>query len=381
MGWIMDEILAFLKDHGVLVVFAVVFAEQIGLPLPAIPILIAAGVLAGTGYLSVLAVIAAAAIAALAADWIWYELGRRHGHWMLELLCRIALKPRSCIARTEDFFKKHGVRSLVAAKFVPGLSTVAPPLAGIAGLTVAGFLFYDGLGVVLWVGSTVGFGYAFSDRIDTATEYAAAMTPAALAIGAAVLSLYIAGKALRRRIELRRVLRISADELWTRLEGVDVPLLVDVRTRSMSDRDGVIPGAIVMPADEISRRYRELPPDRDVVVYCACPGDLASADAVRFLHGKGLVRALVLEGGIGAWRTARLAGLQAPVAGTPPNGEPVRAAAPASDVVNQATVPDGGRMRSSGVQQERVDRRHLPVWNDTDDMPSPLIQKAEEISC
>ena len=377
----MDDILSFLKDHGTLVVFIVVLVEQIGLPLPAIPVLIAAGVLAGAGFLNVLTVAAAAIVAALAADWIWYELGRRRGHWVLELLCRIALEPRSCIARTEDFFKKHGVRSLVAAKFVPGLSTVAPPLAGIAGLTLTGFLFYDGLGVFLWVGSTVGLGYAFSDRIDTAMEYAAFMTPAVLAIGAAAFSLYITGKALRRRIELRRVLRISAEELWKKLEGVDSPLVLDVRVRSDSDRDGVIPGAMVMPADEVARRYHELPLDRDVVVYCACPGDLASADAVRFLHKKGLVRALVLEGGIGAWRTARPAALQAPVAGTPPNGERVGTAAPVGDVVHQAIVSDGDRTRSSELQQEGRDRRHLPVWSGTDDRPSPLVREAEQISC
>jgi membrane protein DedA with SNARE-associated domain/rhodanese-related sulfurtransferase len=350
----------------------VVFAKQIGVPVPAFPILIAAGVLAGTGHLSVLAVTAAAVVAALAADWIWYELGRRRGRWMLDLLCRIALEPRSCITRTEDFFKKHGMRSLVAGKFVPGLGTVAPPLAGIAGLTLAGFLVYDGLGIFLWVGSTVGFGYVFNDRIDTAMEYAGTMTPAVLVIGAAALSFYIVGKALRRRMELRRVLRISADELWKKLEGWDVPLVVDVRARSVSARDGVIPGAIVMPADEMLRRYRELPPNRDVVVYCACLGDLASADVVRFLHGKGLVRARVLEGGIGAWRAARLAATPASGAGTLRNDEQVGTAAAAGDLANQPIGSDGDRMYAREHKEQEGDRHHLP---------SPLVQEAETISC
>lgn len=309
----MDDLLTFLRDYGVLVVIIVVFVEQIGVPLPAIPLLIAAGVLAGTGLLSLLAVLVGAIVAALAADWVWYELGRRRGHRVLELLCRIALEPRSCIARTEEFFKKHGVRSLMAAKFVPGLSTVAPPLAGIAGLTFASFLLYDGLGILLWVGSTVGLGYMFSDRIDTALEYAAIMTPAALVGTAAVLTLYITGKALRRRIELRRVLRITADELRKKLEQPDGPLVIDVRARSVSDRDGMIPGAISMPADEMRHRYQELPLDRDVVLYCACPGDVASADAVRFLRKKGLGRARVLTGGIEAWRTSHSIALAARV--------------------------------------------------------------------
>jgi membrane protein DedA with SNARE-associated domain/rhodanese-related sulfurtransferase len=335
----MDNILAFLKDHGTLLVFAVVFIEQIGVPFPAIPILIAAGVLAGTGHLSLSALIAGAIVAALAADWIWYEIGRRRGRRVLELLCRIALEPRSCITRTEDFFKKHGVRSLVAAKFIPGLSTVAPPLAGISGLTLAGFLLYDGFGVLLWVGSTVGLGYAFSDRIDTALEYATFITPAIIAVAAAALSLYIAGKVVRRRIELRWVARISADELWKQLESLNVPVVVDVRARSVSDRDGVIPGALIMPADEVSRRYVELPADRDVVVYCACPGDLASADIVRFLHGKGLDRARVLKGGIEAWRATHVAGDAAGVTARSSNLNPALSAAPIGIVLDQEGVP------------------------------------------
>jgi membrane protein DedA with SNARE-associated domain/rhodanese-related sulfurtransferase len=305
----MDDVVTFLRDHGAAVVVLVVFIEQIGVPLPAIPILIAAGVLAGTGYLSGWAVVAGSIIAALAADWIWYELGRRRGQRVLEFLCRIALQPRSCIARTQDFFKKHGARSLIAAKFVPGLSTVAPPLAGVAGLTPRSFLLYDGLGVLVWVGSAVGLGYLFSDRLDTALQYAAFMTPAVLAAGAALLSLYLAGKALRRRSELRRIPRISAQELWERLEGAEPPVVVDVRPRTESGRDSEIPGALVLPADEAARRYRELPLDRDVVVYCACPGDLASAEVVRLLRRKGLARAFVLAGGIGSWRNARPAPL------------------------------------------------------------------------
>ena len=335
----MDHIVAFLKDHGTLIVIAVVFIEQIGVPFPAIPILIAAGVLAGTGFLSLPAVLTGAIVAALVADWIWYEIGRRGGRRVLELLCRIALEPRSCIARTEDFFRAHGVRSLVAAKFVPGLSTVAPPLAGIGGLTLAGFLLYDGLGVLLWVGSTVGLGYVFSDRLDTALEYATFMTPAVITVAAAAVSMYIAGKALRRRMELRRVVRISADDLWKQLESLNVPVVVDVRARSASERDGVIPGALIMPADEVSRRYVELPSDRDVVVYCACPGDLAAAEVVRFLRGKGLDRARVLKGGIEAWRATHVAGDAAGVTAPPLSLNQARAVPPIGIVLDQEGAP------------------------------------------
>ncbi|HET6676285.1 MAG TPA: VTT domain-containing protein [Nitrospiraceae bacterium] len=356
--------LTFLKDHGLVLVFAVVFAEQIGIPLPALPLLIAAGVLAGAEHLNIVAVAAMAMGAALAADLIWYELGRRRGHRVLEFLCRIALEPRSCIMRTEEFFKKHGVRSLIVAKFVPGLSTVAPPLAGIAALPFSRFLFYNGLGIVLWVGSGIGFGYAFSDRIDAAMEYASFMTPATIAVLAAALSVYLAGKALRRRIELRRVPQVSADELRAKLEGHDAPVLIDVRAQSVTARDGAIPGALAIPADEISDRYRELPSNRDIVAYCACPGDVASATVVRFLHAQGLVRAKVLKGGVEAWRAGRRMPMNARLPGIP-IGEP-----------SQPLAIDNG-----DLNRERRDDVDGSAGSVSGEIDSSLVRETEEVPC
>ncbi len=379
----MDDILAFLKDQGVLVVFAVVFAEQIGIPLPAVPILIAAGVLAGTGSLNGILVVAAAFSAALAADWIWYELGRRRGQKVLEFLCRIALEPWSCIMRTEALFKEHGVRSLLVAKFVPGLSTVAPPLAGIVGLPLPRFLLYNALGVVLWVASSVGLGYAFSNHLDAAMEYAAIMTPATIVVVAAALSLYLGGKALRRRAELRRVASIEADELRERLEGPNIPLLVDVRAESDSARD-VILGAVVMPAGELSRRYMELPTDRDIVVYCACPGDLTSADAVRFLHKKGLVRSRVLKGGVEAWQAAWAVPLQ------------VRSAAAANESAQAGRLQTQAKADYGRLDTEihfanlgmppipdtgNVQNIDAPCRTMTEEVDAAAVKDAEEIPC
>ena len=311
----MNDVLTFLSQHGALLLFAVVFAEQIGLPLPAIPLLVAAGVLAGTGHLPLIFVISGVVVAALAADWIWYELGRRRGHHILGLICRIALEPQSCVARTAELFRKHGARSLVLAKFIPGFSTIAPPLAGIAGLSLPLFLLYDGLGVAVWAGSAIGLGYVFSERMESAIEYAAVMTPVLLAALTVVVSAYVVGKAVRRRRDLGQVPRMTAEELHVKLAESEPPVLVDVRSRTIADLDPGLPGALVIPADELSHRYHELPADRDIVVYCACPGDLASAQMVRFLIREGLRRAWVLKGGVEAWRTFQAAGKSRPMSG------------------------------------------------------------------
>src|SRR3990172_6449002 len=163
----MNEVFAFVLRHGYSVLFVWVFAEQLGLPVPAIPILLAAGALAGAGKMSFAVVLGLAVAAALAGDGIWYESGRRRGGQVLNFLCRISLEPDSCVRRTEDIYAKHGVRALVVAKFIPGFSTAAPPLAGAFRMKLTKFLGYDGLGALLWAGTFAGLGYIFSDQLES----------------------------------------------------------------------------------------------------------------------------------------------------------------------------------------------------------------------
>ncbi len=134
----MSTLIHYLVRYGVSLVFLNVFAEQIGMPVPAVPTLIVAGALARNGRMSSTHTILIAAVAAsLIADWIWFLLGRRYGYRILRTLCRISLSPDSCVRDTEARFERWGMKSLLFAKFVPGFSTVAPPLAGASPL-VAG---------------------------------------------------------------------------------------------------------------------------------------------------------------------------------------------------------------------------------------------------
>lgn len=298
----MDETFQFLTQYGALVLFAVVFLEQIGLPLPAIPVLIAAGALAGTGRMNLWAAVAITVVAALTADWIWYELGRRRGRQVLGWLCRIALEPDSCVRKTEAFFTKHGPYSLVLAKFIPGLSTIAPPLAGIVGLGVPLFLFYDTLGAAIWTGSSVGIGYVFSDQIERAFLYAEQLTPAVILIAVAALIVYVSYKAVHRRRQLRRVPRMTVGELAERLKTTEPPLLIDVRPRVPSAVKPVIPTARHLPLDELDPRHTELPRHRDLVLYCDCPEDAASVQGALLLQKLGFTRVWPLAGGIDAWQ-------------------------------------------------------------------------------
>ncbi len=297
-----NETLQFLTQHGTALLFGVVLAEQLGVPLPAMPLLVAAGALVGTGHMNPWTALAATVFATLLADGVWYELGRRRGRQVLDWLCRIALEPSSCVRRTEAFFAEHGARSLVLAKFVPGLSTIAPPLAGVVGLGLPLFLLYDGIGAMIWVGSGLGLGYAFSNQFEAALAYAEQVAPTVTIGMIATLMLYLAHKLLVRRRQLRGVPRLTVDQVRARLTMDEPPLLIDVRPKELRQTERGIPDSLWMSLDEMPHRHHELPRHRDLVLYCGCPADAASAEGALLLRKKGFTRVWPLAGGIEAWR-------------------------------------------------------------------------------
>src|SRR5205085_2240191 len=167
----MAKLIHYLVRYGVGLVFVNVFAEQIGAPIPAVPTLIVAGALARNGLMSSTHVLLVAVLASLIADWIWFLLGRRYGYRILRTLCRISLSPDSCVRDTEARFERWGLKSLLFAKFVPGFSTVAPPLAGAGKRGTFAFLVYDGIGALLWAGSAVAVGRLFHRQIGKVVEH------------------------------------------------------------------------------------------------------------------------------------------------------------------------------------------------------------------
>jgi membrane protein DedA with SNARE-associated domain/rhodanese-related sulfurtransferase len=298
----MNEAIEFLAQHGTLVLFVVVFAEQVGLPLPAVPFLIAAGALAGTGQMGLGMAVGSAVLAALAGDQVWFELGRRRGRRVLNWLCRISLEPTSCVRRTEDFFARHGVRSLVVAKFVPGLSTIAPPLAGIVGLPVPQYLLYNGLGAILWVGSGIGLGYMFSDQLERALTLSAQVGPTVILLLLGGVTGYVVVKALRRQQAESLVPRLTAQEVADKLAAGEDPMIIDLRSHGARQAEAGIPGSLSLSLEDLKAKQEDLPRDRDVILYCDCPEDAASVQGAMLLRKLGFTRVWPLAGGIEAWR-------------------------------------------------------------------------------
>jgi membrane protein DedA with SNARE-associated domain len=267
----MNEAFQFLLRHGYAVLFGFVFAEQLGLPIPAIPVLLAMGALVGAGQFSLAIAIPVALLAALLSDVIWYHLGRHRGPSVLNLICRISMEPDSCVRRTENVFARHGARALLFAKFVPGLSTVAPPLAGIFRMRLPRFLVWDGAGTLLWIGTFVGTGYLFSTQLERIAAFALRLGAWLVAVLLGALAAYIGWKYVQRRRFIRRlrIARITPDELMRRIGAGEEIVVVDLRHSLEFEADGMsVPGALRFSPDELDGRHQEIPRDRDVVLYC-----------------------------------------------------------------------------------------------------------------
>jgi membrane protein DedA with SNARE-associated domain/rhodanese-related sulfurtransferase len=312
----MNDALDLLVHHGPGVLFAAVFVEQLGLPVPAAPVLVAAGALAATNQMNELAALAAAVLAAVLADLLWFQIGRARGDRIMNLLCRVSLEPDSCIHRTENVFSRYGPAAILTAKFIPGLSLVMPPLAAISNVSLRRFLLFDTLGSGLYAGSYLLLGLVFSNQLLQMLQTLSQIGRSALALLLGLLAVYLALKYLKRKIRLR-VPRISVEDLHQKQEAGEPLLIVDLRSAAQLNHAPLgIRGALHLQMDQLRSQLGGLPTDRDVVLYCDCPKEASSARAALLLHKHGLPRARPLAGGLDAWRQRNYP--VAPLAAGPP---------------------------------------------------------------
>jgi len=302
----MNEATRFLIEQGYIIFFLWVLFEQLGLPLPAAPMLLAAGALAGIGKLNIALVFGLAILAVLLGDQIWYQIGLRRGGQVLPVLCRLSLNPDSCVRRTKGIFARYGPRSLLVAKFIPGMASVAAPLSGIFRMRLLRFLVFDVLGSLLYVGVFIWLGYQFGHEIE---RHASLITMRRigswlwLAVPAGLVA-YLLGKYIWRRRFLRRlvVTRITPDELKEKLDlGEDI-FIVDLRDAvEFEIEPRTIPGALRLSIEELEEHHHKIPRDREIVLFCTCPNEATSARAALLLRRRGITQVRPLAGGLDAW--------------------------------------------------------------------------------
>jgi membrane protein DedA with SNARE-associated domain len=268
----MTSIFDFVVRHGEVIIFLYVFADQVGIPVPAVPGLLAMGALAAVGKINPALALVSSVCASLLADFIWYWLGRRRGDHVLRLLCKMSLEPDSCVRRTENVFLRYGVRSLICAKFVPGLSTVAPPLAGMIGVSLPRFAAYSALAALLWAGTWGGLGYFAGETLRQVTDQSGRLGRILFAFVAVCLVVYVVVKWIQRRLFLRslRIARIGQEELKRQLDSGEPVVIIDLRSElDVAAVPFMIPRSLRIAPEELERRHQEIPRDRDIILYCS----------------------------------------------------------------------------------------------------------------
>jgi membrane protein DedA with SNARE-associated domain/rhodanese-related sulfurtransferase len=306
----MQQMLRWVGEYGAFVVFFGVLVESLGLPIPAMVVLVVAGAIAAAGQASVVVLMMATILACLLGDGVWYFAGRLYGGPVLRLLCRISISPDSCVRQTESFFSRWGVRTLLFSKFVPGLATIAPPLAGAMRIAPARFVVFSALGSTLYGGVFIGLGMAFHSQLEIIVAGLVRLGALATYGLTGLFLCYLVYRWWDRRQFMRalRMARITVDELEALRRDGGQPVILDVRSNASRQIDARwIPGARFIDLEGASEALMGVPPETEVVVYCSCPNEASAARVARELHRRGYRRVRPLAGGLDAWAEAGLA--------------------------------------------------------------------------
>ncbi|HEX4284862.1 MAG TPA: VTT domain-containing protein [Terracidiphilus sp.] len=294
-----------LLTYGYLLLFIWVLVEQVGIPLPATPVLMAAGALSAEHELSFPLALLAGMSACIMADTSWFLIGKRFGHHVMRILCKLSLEPTVCVRKTQDSFGRKREGTLLIAKFVPGLATLAPPVAGQMGMPLARFLLFDSIGAFLWVGALLGAGRLFGDAIKkdpSLLNWVGRFSGALLVLG--IVGFFVV-RLMRRRRFLRKLVesRLEPEDLKRQLDSGETVFIVDLRHQLELMTDPfTLPGALHLAPDALTSRVHEIPRDRDIVLYCTCPSEATAAKTAMTLHKLGIERVRPLRGGYDEWK-------------------------------------------------------------------------------
>ncbi|KPC54297.1 rhodanese-like domain-containing protein [Amantichitinum ursilacus] len=298
------------QDYAVPLLFGVSLLSRAGAPLPAAPLLVLmGGLVAGTSGRAI-ALVLASTIGGAMGDMIWYWAGQRLGRRVLSVVCKVSLSADVCVRQSETLFVRWGAFSLFAAKFVPGLGAVAPPLAGALGWRWATFARWNLAASLIWSAAYLVLGMLFQKQVTHVIDVMIDLGHYAVWLVGAFLVAYVAQRFYRRHqaAVAARMRRITVDELKAALASTKPPLLIDVRSpegRMLDPR--AIPGAVNISLKQIKEYAARLESDQTVVLYCACPNDASAVAAAAMLHGHGHQGAVPLLGGLEAWYEAEVA--------------------------------------------------------------------------
>lgn len=297
----MEHVIALVLSYGLFVVFLAVLLDQGGLPIPSFGVVAVVAAYHADHVGTLLEILALGVLAGLLADGIWYLAGRRYAGRLLSMICKVSLSPDSCVSTTKSAYAKNGPGALLAAKLLPGAAAIATAMAGEERMPPGRFLFWDGLACLLWTSAAVVLGATLSGAVKEVLDALAALGTVGGGLALGIGAVYVGRKWWQRQAFIKEIqmARISPEELKALYEGDPPPLVLDARPRKQREAEGWIPGALGV--DDPSTL--DLPSDREIVVYCACPNEASAAVLAKVLIERGARKVRPLLGGLDAWRS------------------------------------------------------------------------------
>ena len=308
----MSSVMGLLVRHAYLLLFGWVLIEQGGIPVPSVPLMLAAGTMSAAGKIHIAAALIAVLAACLISDSMWYFLGRKYGSKVLNLLCRFSLEAATCVEKTQGTVGRRGAVTLLFAKFVPGLSTMATPIAGQAKMPYLKFLIYDTAGSLIWAGAWLFAGRFFGDIAKRSSEFFTALGHGAVGLVVLMVVAVLIFRIVKKRqfVVSLRGLRLEPGQLMAMIEDArredrPLPYIVDLRhPLDILPDPRALPGAVWIGPHELKARNSVIPRDRDIVLYCTCPSEETSAKVALELRSMGILRVRPLRGGLQGWKDA-----------------------------------------------------------------------------
>ena len=301
----MPVALDFFLKYGYWILFLWVLIEQLGVPVPSVPLLLTAGTLTATHAMSLPIVLLSVIAGSLISDSVWYWMGKRYGAAVVKLLCRLSMESSTCVRRTEGIFSKHGPGALILAKFVPGLGSVAAPIAGQTGMDYRFFALYDTAGILLWaVAFTLG-GRFFGDVLKHHPNAFEWVTRFGFLLFVLLLLGFFVARFIRQRAFIRelRMARVDPQELKAMIDHGQPVYIVDLRhPLDYLPDPRTLPGAVLLSPDKLIQHADEIPRDRDVVLFCTCPSEATAAKMALAIRKLGVYRVRPLLGGFDEWK-------------------------------------------------------------------------------
>jgi membrane protein DedA with SNARE-associated domain len=227
------------------------------------------GSIAAEHRFSAVPLVVASACGFWMGDLIWYFVGRIHGRRVLGLLCRLSLNPDACVGRAERRFRRRPALTVAAAKFIPGLSLMVAPLAGILRMSPIQFAAIDGAASLAWPTAAVISGVVFGRRV---LPHVLRTQRALELLGGAALLVFVAWKLYERRWLVRHysVARVQTAELQ-RLLAAEPPevLVIDLRSeQAFSGSAYMVRGARRIPPGDFEKHVSTMPLDKEIILYC-----------------------------------------------------------------------------------------------------------------